>query len=381
MTFILKKHGEPIPVLIIDLISYCNLNCVMCPQSAINRNEKYRGVMDFELYKKIIDELAAPPQKARVIIPFWNGEPVLYPHFKQAVIYAGEKKRQNPEAWEVWSLHSNFTLINNEIAEAIIDSELFGPITVSLDACSESVYKKIRVGGDFNNTISNIKEFIKIRNSKKKQFPSLVMQFIVMDENVAETENFVNFWKAEFDKYGIKPKIVWDEAGGFEKDTIFIRRMMADKFEKQQHYDEIHKKVLADMNFINGESTEKTFISSEFDSENTEKNEKRREPCVGLWQHFGIRYDGEVSACCRDFRCEMSIGNINKNSIWELWNSEKLKQFRLYHIAGKFNLVKICKYCPGQPFGQMTKEITESYTDSIDKKSQFKKDIDEIWKS
>ncbi|MFW5782691.1 MAG: radical SAM protein, partial [Candidatus Muiribacteriaceae bacterium] len=239
--FIMKKKNDPIPVLIIDMISYCNYSCIMCPQKDINRNEDFRGVMDFELYTQIIDELATPPQKARVIIPFWNGEPVLYPQFREALDYAAEKKREFPDAWEVWSLHSNFSLIDEKTAETIIGSELFGPITVSLDAYSSSVYNRIRVGGNRDEVYRNIEQFLTMRNDMKKTFPTLTIQFIAMDENMDEAEQFIEYWKNIFAGYNIEPDIIYDEAGGMERDCIFIRRMMSNTPQKQSHYDRLHR--------------------------------------------------------------------------------------------------------------------------------------------
>ncbi|MGM0606876.1 MAG: SPASM domain-containing protein [Candidatus Muiribacteriota bacterium] len=379
--FILKKHNEPIPVLILDLISYCNLNCIMCPQSKINRNEKFRGVMDFGLYKKIIDELCTPPQKARVIIPFWNGEPALYPEFKKAVEYATEKKKMFPECWEVWSLHSNFTLIDEEVAETIIESDLFGPITVSIDSNSYETYRKIRRGGDFNKTVQNIKNFIKLRFSKKREFPSLILQFIIMDENFEEAGDFIDFWKTEFEKYGIDPPVIWDDSAGLEQDSIFLRRLIAEDNKKQSYYDELHKNVLIKEGLLKKETKgKKSFVSGEYSEEDKKDKNKRRQPCVGLWQHFGIRYDGETSACCRDFRANMSLGNVKETPFFDIWQGEKLKKLRMYHITDNFNLIKICKYCFGQPFGCMTENHLKSYLKSINRYNELKNYLDDIWK-
>ncbi|MCK9224756.1 MAG: SPASM domain-containing protein [Candidatus Muirbacterium halophilum] len=382
--FILKEKNGPIPVLIIDTINFCNYSCIMCPQG--NMREKNHGIMDFELFKKIIDELTTPPQKARVIIPFWNGEPSLYPNFAESLEYASLKKKEFPDAWEVWSLHTNFSLINEEVSQKIIKSGLFGPITVSLDAVKENTYAKIRRGGNLSNVLGNIKDYLRIRHEFNKEFPSLTIQIIVMEENFDEVIDFIDYWKEEFQKYSIIPNIIYDECHGMEKDCIFIRRCMADKPEKQSFLDEIHKKAIIKAGLIEEDFNEKIVQTDEFiktsdiEEEKQHKDiKKRRIPCVGLWQHFGIRYDGETSACCRDFNCEMNLGNIKDSSLWQIWNSEKLHDFRKYHIAGLFENIKICHYCTGQPFGVLEKNFLESYLKSTGDYEKFKKDIEIIW--
>lgn len=41
--------------ILIDNISFCNLECSMCPHKEMKRK---KGIMNIELYKKIIDEIS-----------------------------------------------------------------------------------------------------------------------------------------------------------------------------------------------------------------------------------------------------------------------------------------------------------------------------------
>lgn len=77
-------------------------------------------------------------------------------------------------------------------------------------------------------------------------------------------------------------------------------------------------------------------------------NKTDRKPCVGLFTHFGVRWDGQVSACCRDFNAKLNLGNLKNQTIAELWNSKKLNQIRLHHIKGEFEKISICEKCEGQ---------------------------------
>ena len=48
-----------------------------------------------------------------------------------------------------------------------------------------------------------------------------------------------------------------------------------------------------------------------------------------------INSDGTVSACCSDWNQQLIIGNINENSLKEIWESEKLKILQKLHLLKK----------------------------------------------
>nr|WP_245158122.1 radical SAM/SPASM domain-containing protein [Brachyspira suanatina] len=60
--------------------------------------------------------------------------------------------------------------------------------------------------------------------------------------------------------------------------------------------------------------------------------------------HFPIRPDGKVSLCCCDTYGEMTMGDVSKNSIKDIWNSKTYENLNKLMIKGRDKL-KICKYC------------------------------------
>ncbi len=69
-------------------------------------------------------------------------------------------------------------------------------------------------------------------------------------------------------------------------------------------------------------------------------NELCRLPLV----QFVVRPDGKVSLCCNDALGEMTLGDLNLNSILEIWNGKEYEMIRERIMRGRSN-VKICKYC------------------------------------
>ena len=161
MSFKAIRPDDEIPLLILDTIAFCELKCIMCPQSKPDPDPDYfRGIMDFEMYKKIIDEITSGKQMVNAILPFWNGEGPLHPRFREMIEYAASRNKIH-KGFNVFSLHTNFNSLDEEMIKEIIDSQIFGPITLSLDAMSSETYSKIRIGGDFDRVMENIHFFLK----------------------------------------------------------------------------------------------------------------------------------------------------------------------------------------------------------------------------
>lgn len=60
-----------------------------------------------------------------------------------------------------------------------------------------------------------------------------------------------------------------------------------------------------------------------------------------------IRADGTVPLCCNDYYNEVTFGNVNDNSIDEIWKSKTYCNVRRKLKHGKFNL-DVCKRCRGE---------------------------------
>ncbi len=63
----------------------------------------------------------------------------------------------------------------------------------------------------------------------------------------------------------------------------------------------------------------------------------KKKPCAFLWNSPIIAWDGKVTVCCADDDFLLSVGNLNKESLKDIWDGNKITQFRLNHIKGEFN--------------------------------------------
>ena len=79
--------------------------------------------------------------------------------------------------------------------------------------------------------------------------------------------------------------------------------------------------------------------------ENLKKNKSHYadQYCEFPWMSTTIMADGNVVPCTQVSNSELVMGNINENSLDEIWNSEKYKQLRKMHISGNFPNGHKCK--------------------------------------
>ncbi len=91
---------------------------------------------------------------------------------------------------------------------------------------------------------------------------------------------------------------------------------------------------------------------------NTQKS-KRTSPCARPFREFTIFYDGNVQPCCESFHDNKlnleSVGNISKQSVFDLYTSKKLNLMRrsLYDFSEKTG---ICSYCTAKDFSSYSED-------------------------
>ena len=283
------ENAEEFPgVFIIDNINACNLKCSICDHKNMI---KYRKVekLPFDLYIKIIDEIAKENPKARVWEIFF-GDPFLCSDMPFRIKYAKDKGLTDVV------LNTNGVLMEAEKSKQLIIAGL-DAMYVGIDAYKEETYNKIRVGGNFKRVIENVlqySELIKKYGNPEKQ--KIYVQYVVDEINQDEVEDFKNFWIKNKINVKIRPKVSW--AGLVEAKNLVDNSQL-----------------------------------------------EIRKPCYWLIQTMNICSNGEVCLCSVDVHCKVKCGNVREKSIKEIW-SGKLKEYRKMHSENRYNeLPEICRNC------------------------------------
>ena len=274
----LEDAGDFPKVVLIDTISYCNLRCSMCVHSEMTRK---KGIMSWNIFKKIIDEIAETDKNIRVWMVFFGEALILKrkkPTIFEMITYAKSKGLTDVV------LNSNGNLLDNEAARGLIESGL-DAIYIGIDAFKPETYAKVRVGGNYKKTVGNVINLINLKKQMNSEHPVVHAQFVEMDINKDEKEDFIEFWKAYGAIAKIRPKVSW--AG-----------------------------KIAAPNLILG-------------------NEDRW-PCYWAMQTMSITDTGKVVTCAVDLDAKFVAGDISTHSLKEVWNG-RLKDMRHLHISGRFD--------------------------------------------
>ena len=134
--------------LIIEITSFCNLECIMCPRVNMKRNKQ--GYMEIELFRSIIDQI-----KDHVELVYLSGglgEPLAHPRFGDMIRYCVSNNVRV-------GVSTNATLLRpkqiNEMLDASPDLVL-----LSLDGATKETHEAIRVGSVFETTMGYVERFL-----------------------------------------------------------------------------------------------------------------------------------------------------------------------------------------------------------------------------
>ena len=276
----------------VELCAECNFNCTMCHHDQMVRP---KGVMPFELWTRCADEIAAVAPRTEVWFSFC-GEPLLEPDLLIKMINYGRDV-----GLKSISINTNGMRLTEELEEPILDSGIVR-IVFGVDGFSKETYESIRVGGDRDILYASI-EGLLARKEARGYGPEIIVQFIEMDENRHEMDEFRAYWL---------------EKGA----TVKMRKMLSwgGKFE--------------------------TGLNVPVED---------RIPCPWALTMMHVMWDGRVARCPGDTEAEEGSGNAWHASLEELWAG--LSPYRRHHLAYEFDkLPERCQTCTDWMVGVAQRE-------------------------
>ena len=271
------------PLLIdLELASVCNLTCPMCYTISDSFKKNVNTTrMDFDLFKKIIDEVKNKTVAIRLSL---RGEATLNKNFVECVKYA----KQNGIK-EVSTLTHGFKLtlpFFKDIQEAGIDW-----ITVSIDGINET-YEKIRKPLKFAELFKKLKDIKEYKDANNLKKPVIKAQ-------------------------GIWPAIAEDPDGYYSTLAPIV--------------DQVAFNPLID--YLSNDKENKIEYIDNF-------------TCPQHYQRLVIGADGLVMKCSNDEENAEVIGDIKKETVYQIWHGEKLNSIRSLHKACKgIETSNVCKKC------------------------------------
>ncbi|MBU1179859.1 radical SAM protein [Patescibacteria group bacterium] len=182
----------------IEPTNACNLNCVFCAR----RNIDYRfGYMNFELYKKIIDEGSINGLRSVKLVR--GGESLLHPRFVEMVKYAKDKGVLDV------MFNTNGMLLTEEKSKEIIDAGL-DLIIFSVDAPDREIYERQRVGSNYDLVEKNVKRFIELKNKMNPKLKTRA-HMVYTDETEHLIDKHIERWKGFVDETTVNRALEYRE--------------------------------------------------------------------------------------------------------------------------------------------------------------------------
>jgi radical SAM protein with 4Fe4S-binding SPASM domain len=278
----------------------CNFRCKYCHFSIpVNERKFVSDVisMDFELYKKIIDELQEFPAKIRTLRFVGMGEPLLHKDIARMIKYAQEKNIANR-----LELLTNGSLLMRVLSDRLIDSGL-DRLVISLQGTNADKYHKTScVNLDFEQFVNNIKYFY---NNKK----NIDVYCKIIDcslENEDDKEKFFDLFGNICDSIGIENAV-----------PIFVGVQYNHELETLQN------------------NKYKTQFGLEIGYMNI---------CPQPFYSLQINPDGKVVGCHSIYYPEI-FGDCNNTMITDIWNNTAYNNFRFRMLGGRESVCDICKNC------------------------------------
>jgi len=306
-----------------EVSNLCNLNCKMCIRNFINRKNE---LMDFETFKKVIDEI-----RPLYVGLTGYGEPLFNMDVFRMIKYAKEKNKKT-----IVKLFTNATLLNKERIYGLIDSGL-DILNISLESPLKT-NEKIRI----NSNITKITENLKLLNSAKKGGkPEVDINTVVMRDNLQDLPEMISlvhelnakFTLAHMTIYGKNEnKEMLPSKNGREKTHFYLEK--ARKRAESLGESEISKDIADYMKLVD-KNWGKFAECSLFEDA----------ACFVPWLTCYVASNGDVYPCCYFYEGSIKYGNINKNSFSEIWNSNAARKFRENMVKNGRNYAA-CTTCP-----------------------------------
>ncbi len=296
----------------IDPTDKCNFRCKFCPTGDRELMKKTEGrnfgSMDFNLYKKIIDDICEFEEPIKVLRLYKDGEPLLNPHFSEMIRYAKEKK-----CCDRVDTTTNASLLTHDLSLKIIKSGL-DRINISIEGVNEEQYKTF---SDYKINFENLVENIKFFYENRKQCEMIV--------------------KINGDTLSQEDKDKFYNIFGDIADGVYIESIMSCWPEFELNGVEVNKDV-----GIYQQEIKEVLV------------------CPYVFYSFSINSNGTASACYLDWARKLLIGDVNKQSVKEIWNGSELKELQRMFLKKERKTHYICKDC-----GQ----LTHGMPDNIDEYS------------
>lgn len=278
----------PLRVLQVETTNWCNARCITCPHSQF----KSYGTMDDALYTRIVDQAATLNPPLDCFIPMLTGEPLLDPKICDRIVYARTVLGPHVRI----DLYTNGSLLKKNKLAQILSMIPNVRVNVSVNGVSQKTRQEITGLDDYQTVLEGIQK--------------LEMCGIPYTVSMVRT-----------------PEVV--ERGD---DKVFAGIWGRRKPGSSQ----LHTYLLTPINFSGyyPEAGGPPEPGSGWGSR-----------CRRAEEHMTVLWTGKVNLCCMDPFGDKVFGDLNTQTVQEVWESEERQRYIRVSQEGNRHELPVCTKC------------------------------------
>jgi len=319
----------------------CNLSCTMCEEhSPFSTYIKEKlGGKHRRMPKEWLEPIFEQAKKIGVseMIPSTMGEPLIYKHFAHFV-----------ELCYKYNIKMNLTTNGTfpRTTEKVVTewAKLIVPITtdvkISWNGATAKTAKEVMKGIDFEQTVANVKEFIRIRDehyTNTGYYCRITFQLTFMQNNMHELADIVKL-ASQLGVDRVKGHQLWAH---FDEINHLSMKATPESILQWNEYVKQANKTQEKFRKPNGE---KVILENIIPLQKTENNEiPENYECPFLEKELWVSATGKISPCCAPDEQRNTLGdfgNIENTGIEVVLQSENYQTF-----VKNYKKYDLCKTC------------------------------------
>lgn len=275
----------------------CNARCAYCPTGdteLLRKVGRKNTLMKLDLWKKIVDDMREFPRRVKRINTYKDGESLLHPLYCQMIRYL----RDANVTETIWT-KTNGIPLNPELNTRLVSCGL-DMIGISVQHVNaQGFYDIAKVRIDYDNYRANVLDLFQRSRDTGVQISAKIADVGLSD---ADKQKFIDDFSDRCDFIAIEGLHGWSASD--MKDW----------------------RLGTDNSFDGSLRTHKI-------------------ACPLTMYMLTVNSNGDISVCNDDFAHYHQLGNVNNESLMDIWHGDKLRAFRLMHLEGRRSENPACGPC------------------------------------
>jgi radical SAM protein with 4Fe4S-binding SPASM domain len=259
----------------------------MCFHS-LKAKKRVEGYMEVKLFEKIIEEVK--DYIFRVSLHH-RGEALMHRDLARMIAIANRAGVRT-------NIHTNATLLTEKLSRELLESGL-DELHFSFDGEDKETFEKTRRGANYEKTLQNIMNFLKLKKKYNCSTPRVEIQVLKPHTSVNQSAEKIEKLFRGLPVNAFTTGILINWGGNYKNE--------------------------AKANIVAPRSD--------------------YAPCNTIWSDAIIGWDGTVLPCCRDYDNDYILGNVHDEPLYKIWNNEKMQSLRKMLVEKRYEDLDLCRHC------------------------------------